>query len=256
MCNPRRVRVQATADIEQAWEETVNRTVELRQTLTREARVQQSLVDTLPEPVLQALEAALAAGCDGWSCCDGLYWYSVPGGSMSYDPRDRQVEIVARLDAEVQAGGTAGETLTGVVKERIETQGDATYYTDWGTKTEADARREAEQAAQRHLDQCTQELLRQAQARAAAERGDAVEAEARRRAEAALGETAARRGAQLDQQVQAGLRALGARCRLALNQLIAMAYRQAVLDYVRRQGAHLVQNEERDGVIDIEFDLA
>jgi hypothetical protein len=51
------------------------------------------------------------------------------------------------------------------------------------------------------------------------------------------------------------LEAVGLRCRQAFHQVLARAYRDAILAYARRQGAEVVHDREDDGTLEIEFRL-
>ena len=77
MCNPRRIRVSASRQIDEAWQHEVSRTVELSATVTGEARVRQPLGTELSGQTLRALEVALAAPDSGWVQIENGYRMTV-----------------------------------------------------------------------------------------------------------------------------------------------------------------------------------
>lgn len=257
MCNPRRVSVVATAELEEAWEHVVRRTVELRQSVTGEARVSQGVGDTLPEPVLASIERAMADGTDGWRRDGECYRRDVPGGYALYDPRARSLEIVATLEGVVEVSGTAEEKAAGIARGSLRTEGTGSYYDDgYGGGTEASARQAAEEEAKRKLEDERQRAIRQQRELAEQARDGAVSAEARARAEEQLARDAEARRADLSRRATEHLQLVGTRCRQHFNGLAARAWGDAISRYVAAQGGSLDHDiTESDGTRVISFTL-
>src|SRR4051794_37798174 len=115
MCNPRRITVTATRELAEAWQQEVSRTVRVQGWVAGEARVRRPLAASLADPVLRALEDELATGADGWREVAEGYRLDLEGGYLLYHAEDRSLEIVARLEEDVAAEGTATETVGGVL---------------------------------------------------------------------------------------------------------------------------------------------
>lgn len=256
MCNPRRIRVTATRQLNQAWEREVSRTVELQQQVIGEARVRQPLDATLGAPALRALESALAADDSGWREVEEGYRYDVEGGYVIYLVDEQALEIVATLQDEIQTLVEATRKLEGTVNTEISVEGEGRYYDDgWGGRTKTVAEREAQIAAQQELDNMSRVQIERAENEAEAEAARDIEAEARTQAENQLQQVARDRIAALSAQASQHLNTVGVRCRQAFHQVLARGYRDAILAYARRNGADNIQCNEDGNIMEIEFDL-
>lgn len=256
MCNPRRIRVTATRQLNQAWEREVSRTVELQQQVIGEARVRQPLDTTLGTPALRALESALAADDSGWREVEEGYRHDVEGGYVIYLVDEQALEIVATLPDEVQASVQVSRTLEGTVNTEISAQGEGRYYDDgWGGRTKKVAEREAQTAAQQELDNVSRTQIEQAENEAEAQAAAELEAEARTQAQAQLQQAASDRQDDLSAQARQHLNTVGVRCRQAFHQVLARGYRDAILAYARRNGAENIQCNEEGNILEIEFNL-
>lgn len=254
MCNPRRIRVTATQQIEEGWERIVRRTVEMRGSVSGEARVRQALDDSIGGPALVMLEAILASGHPDWAETQEGYRCSVPGGYVVYRPSDRSLEMVATLESEVMVSGEAEQRLQGVASGEVTAEGEATYYDDnWGGRTEEHAREEAAAAAQRRLDQARQARLEEDQRQAEAAAAESIESDAQRQAQVALEQAAAQRRAELDHQAAAHLEAVGLQCRQRFHRLLGEAYRDAILAYAQANRAEGIECRDDGTTVEIEF---
>lgn len=254
MCNPRRVTVTATRNIAEAWQREVSRTVELSEQVVGEARLRQALSSSLGNAALRALEARLAAGAPGWQTVDEGYRYDVEGGYVLYRPDEQALEIVASLHDVVQAQGSAVTVLQGELRDTLTAEEARTYYEDgYAGRNEARAREEAEEAVQKQLSLTLKERLAQAERQAESAEDARLQAKARQDAEQKLARSAEERRQALNQQAKTHLETVGLRCRQAFHQLLAQAYRDAILAYARRQGAEGIECHEDEGVLEIEF---
>lgn len=255
MCNPRRIQITATRQVHQAWEREVERVAEVAGTLTGEARISQALDATLGGSALMALQNALAQGFPGWAEQeDGSYRHPVEGGYAVYRPDSHSLEIVATLSEELRAQAAVRERLSGEFAGTVEAQVERGYYDDgYGGHTEQRARQEAQQAAPAALDQA----LRAHLAAAADAAETTQDAELRRRAQQQAQHDWERQADQrrdaLSRRAAAELQQVGLRARLAFHQLLAHAYREALLGLARRRGADGIQCRDTDGYLEIEF---
>ena len=256
MCNPRRIRVTASRQLEQAWQREVSRTVQLQEQVTGEARIRQPLDSTLGAPALRALESALAAEESGWIEVEQGYRYQVEGGYVTYLIDEQALEIVAVLADEVESSAQATTRLEGVVRREISVEGEGQYYDDgWAGRTREVGEKEAQRAAQQRLEREASSQVEQVAQEAEAEVLEAIESAARTQAEEQLQQKAAQRRALLSEQARQHLDTVGLRCRQAFHQVLAQAYRDAILAYARRKGADNIQYSEEGNIVEIEFSL-
>ncbi len=255
MCNPRRVTITATRELDEAWQREVTRTAELSAAVVGEARVVQSLAATLGAPALAALERTLAEGDPEWQETeDGGYRHQVEGGYVVYDPDERQLEIVATREDTVEASGTATELLEGRLRATLAVEGEGRYYDDeWGGHTRERAAKEAERRAEAGVAEAGQRQVEDARRQAEEDRAADVEARAEDAAREELQRAAEERRRELAVQARERLEDVGLRCRQAFHRLLGRAYRDALLAYARRQGAEIVTDADEDGVIELEL---
>lgn len=255
MCNPRRIRVRATAHLAEAWDQEVRRQVTLYGPAVGRAATRESLSASFGIPVLSALDRVLDQ-LDGWQPHDDGYRHDVDGGYVYYHADTGELEIVAELRADVRAEGEAETTVSGTVEETVEAEGVGVWYDDgWGGYTEVTAQRDAEANADTELARARADRLAQARAEAEAGAAEAVHAQARQAAQAALTEATAARTAELEHQATQQLASVGVQARAAFQQALALAYRDAILAYARSRQAEGVRLSSSDGVLDIEFEM-
>ncbi len=77
----------------------------------------------------------------------------------------------------------------------------------------------------------------------------------RHQAEIKLQQLAAERQATLSMQAREHLNTVGVRCRQAFHRVLAIAYRDVILAYARRNQAENIQYSEDGNIIEIEFNL-
>jgi hypothetical protein len=256
MCNPRRIRVRATRELAEAWEQEVRRQATRSGRTSGEARVRESLADSVGGPTLTALTAVLSARA-GWAeLPDGTFRHDLDGGHIIFDPQTRELEIVASVSAEVSVTGEASTSVAAEVSETVEAEGEGVYYDDgFGGYTADTAQRDAE----RNLELSLAEELRLRRERASqaadATAGASLEREAAARAEAAFTAASAARAAELRRQATERLMSVGVQGRALFHAALADAYRDAILAYALSRRASNLQTSDQDGVLDIEFEL-
>jgi hypothetical protein len=256
MCNPRRIRVRATRELAEAWEQQVRRQVTRSGRATADARVREPLADSIGGPVLAALTDVLSRLEDWSESADGSFWHELDGGRITFDPATRELEIVATASAEVSVTGEASATVTTEVSQTVEAEGEGVYYDDgWGGLNEDTAQLDAE----RNLAAALDEAARQGRDRASQDTdtavGEAVRQEAAERAEAAFDEAAAARAGELRLAAAERMLAVGVQGRAVFHAALADAYREAILAYALSRRASNLQQSEQDGMLDIEFEL-
>ncbi|MCP4656972.1 MAG: molecular chaperone DnaJ [bacterium] len=254
MCNPRRVTITATRELDEAWQREVTRTARLSAEVVGEARVRQPLGSTLSRQALAALEMALAEDEAWHELDDGTFRHAVEGGYVVYHPDAQELEIVAVRAGRVEASGEATEVLEGRLQATVEVEGEGRYYDDgWGGRDETHARRDAEQQARVRLDGAGRDAVEEAAEQAEAGASDEVRARADEAAQAELERSAEAARAELEDEARGRLEAVGLRCRQAFHQVLARGYRDVLFAYARRQGAEIVTNHEDAGAVEIEL---
>lgn len=256
MCNPRRIRVRATQELAEAWEQEVWRQAIRRGRASGEARVREPLAGSVGGPTLAALTAVLSR-LDGWEETeDGVFRHDLDGGQISFDPQTRELEIMATVTAEVSVTAEAATVVTAEVADTVEAEGEGVYYDDgWGGITEQDAQRTAEQNLGQSLQEAMQARRDSARQEADAAAGGEVERQAGDRAEAAFTAAAQARAAELRREATERLISVGVQGRALFHEALADAYRDAIVAFARSRRARNLQHSERDGVLDIEFEL-
>lgn len=257
MCNPRRVRITATRELDEAWQHEVTRSVQLSSVVTGDARVRQAMGETLGPQALRALEGALANGQPGWEELEGGYRLDVEGGYVVYHVDSQELEIVAVRERQVDVEGTVSSTLTGHLREELSVDAEGQYYDDeWGGHTRERAEREARTSAESGLDDAARRRLEEARGEAEDEAASEIEAEATERARSNLEQAQSEERERLEAEARSHLESVGTRCRQAFHRLLACAYRDAILAYMRRNGGELSREPVDDGTtLDIEFTI-
>lgn len=255
MCNPRRVRVTATRELNEAWQREVTRTIEMRERVRGEARVRQQLDTALGTPTLRALESALVEDAS-WVEVDEGYRYDLEGGYVIYLLEERALEIVAVLEDDIVTTEQETRLLQGRVTAEISAEGEGRYYDDgWGGRTLEVGEKDAQAAAQRQLEEQSRAKLEQAGIEAESEVAAEIEAAARHKATERLQQQAGDRQTALAQQARQHLETVGLRGRQVFHQVLARAYRDAILAYARRHGAENIHCQEGEDVVEIEFNI-
>ncbi|GAA1392541.1 hypothetical protein GCM10009639_24350 [Kitasatospora putterlickiae] len=254
MCNPRRIRVRATRELALAWEEEVRRTVVRRGEVVGEARITESLRGTVGAPTLAALPRAFA-GSPGWRETDEGYRHPVGGGYVLYRPDTAELEIVATASAVVESVGEASRAVSGEVRDTFEAQGEGVWYDDEPGLTQARARRQAQADAELRLRQAGERRIREEVERAGERLAAELDAAAGSAADAAYARATAEREARLRSDAATRLAAVGVAARNLFHEVLAVAYRDALLAFARSRGAEGIRCSERDGVLEIEFEL-
>jgi hypothetical protein len=256
MCNPRRIRVRATQELAEAWQQEVRRQAIRSGRTSGEARVRESLADSVGGPTLAALTAVLAR-LDGWvEFPDGTFRHELDGGHIVFDPATRELEITATVSAEVSVTEEASTVVAAGVSGTVEAEGEGVYYDDgWGGFTADTAQRDAEQNLERSMAEALRARRERAREEADAAAADALERAAAERAEATFTAAAAARAAALRREATDRLLAVGVEGRALFHTALAEAYRDAILAYARSRQASNLRHSEQDGVLDIEFEL-
>lgn len=255
MCNPRRVRVTATREIAEVWQQQIHRQIHRTGRAAAEVRIREPLGAMIGLPTLAAL-ATVLANRPGWRRDGEAYQHDLDGGYVRYDPGTCELEIVAAATAEVAVTAEATATAVGELHDQVRAEGVGTFYDDeWGGVTEQDARRSAQLNATDGLDAATRRRVDEVRHQIDVTQGAKVLAEAERKAEADLAAAVAEQSAELRDQAAARLTVLGIEGRNLFHQALGTAYRDAITAYARSRGADGLRCTEDGGVIDIEFEL-
>jgi hypothetical protein len=261
MCNPRRVRVQATRKIAEAWRAEIERAATAHTDVSSEARLVQLITDLLPPPARTAFEQAMRVAPD-WVWTDGEYRKELPGGYTAYRPDTGELEIVVRLTVAIEAVGSATLVASGEVVDEVTAEATGTYYTDnYGGMTQESARAQARRAAEAQADELAERrkevLKHQAEEAARLELGrrtGEAEAQARVSAERQLTLKAEGLRSDLDERASAELDAVQTETLKGIFQLVAAGYSAALQAYAQEYGENLRVVED-EGVIRIEFEV-
>ncbi|MFI8536920.1 hypothetical protein ACIGMX_42620 [Streptomyces aquilus] len=262
MCNPRRVRVEATREVVEAWELALERRASASDSVVSELEVRHPFGGTLGLATRQVFEATLTTA-DGWRAEEGGHVLELTDGRVRYDPATGELVVTARLEDQVTVEGRAAETLRGSVREQATGSGEGRYFADgFAGRTREVAEREAQVVAEADAVRRARELAGRLRVQADRESTTAAAA-AEARLQRAADDDARARLAEERERVRADLEArnreritrLGQDGLRAVNGVLATAYQRALLDFARRHGATGIRQEESDGGIDIEFEI-
>ncbi|MFF7449497.1 MULTISPECIES: hypothetical protein [unclassified Streptomyces] len=262
MCNPRRVRVEATREVVEAWELALERRVDVSDSVVSELEVRHPFGGTLGRATRLVFEHTLATA-EGWHEEHGGHVLPLPDGRVRYDPGTGELVVTARLEDTVTVEGHAAETLRGAVREEATGSAEGRYYADgFAGRTLEVAEREAQVAAEADAVRRARELAGRLRMQADQESATAAAAAESRLQRAAhadardrLAEQRERVRAELDTRNRERIATLGRDGLRAVNAVLATAYRQALLDFARQHGATGVRHEESEDGIAIEFEL-
>lgn len=258
MCNPRRIRVQATRRIAEAWQAEIEQAHRAHGDVTAEARLAQSIGDLLPPPARTAFEQAMRSAAD-WEWADGEYRRVVPGGQVTYRPDSGELEIVIKLSVAIEEIATATLVERGEVTDEVTADASGTYY--GGTQNAEHARVQAQRTADARADEMAaaraEALKHRAQETARHvlnERTAEAAEQARATAEERLTTRADEMRPELDQQAGDRLQAVREETLKGIFQLVAAGYSAALQAYAAENGENLRVSEE-GGVIQIQFEV-
>lgn len=262
MCNPRKIRVRASRRLAEAWQTEIARTAQVSETLTGEAHVVQPFGAALAAPVRDRFAELLAADPDWRETGDG-FRHDLPNGYLLYRPETGELEITARVSGEITGQATAVRAATGVAEGEAEAEVEERYYGDGyrgNTRRKAEAR--GKQAAEHAAEERARQELAMSKAQSVAEAqrgleeaGDEVEQEARDQAHRALLDRRDQRQRELDAEADRHAAERYDDYLRVVNQPLAHAYRDVLLERARRGDAQNLFYNERDGVIDIQFEI-
>ncbi|MFB7613657.1 hypothetical protein [Kitasatospora sp. NPDC056181] len=261
MCNPRRVVITAAHKLAEAWEIEVERTARLSSDVTSELTVTLPFGSSLGPATRVAFESGLRTS-GRWSERGAEIVLSLNAAEVRYHPADGTLRVVARLSDTVDTAVTTRLRDAGTVTREISGHGEGRYDPDTRRRSEADARRDAQAKAEADLAAKITAAAagmtaaaRSEQDRAEQQLGEDAQTQADLRVAEQHRTTEREKRRELDERNRARLDDLRDEALLAVNSVLADAYRRAVVDYARAHGAVDVDQREGDGVIDIQFEI-
>ncbi|MEB8343009.1 hypothetical protein [Streptomyces endophyticus] len=262
MCNPRRVRVRASSRLTRMWQEELRRTGRASTDVAGEATLRQAFGTLLGAAARRAFEAALGADTR-WTWQDGTYWMELDGGTVAYHLDTGEIEMTARLVDVVSAEAEVTRVVEGTVDVHTTAERTERYYDDnWGGLTKKVAERTARLEAQERADRkAAEQAARQleedrlaGQRTLAGQRAD-LDAQAREEAERRVAATAELRREELSRDATDRLADTRGEFLRPVHEVLAVAYRDAIVEYARVHGAQALQVDETDGMLNIQFEM-
>lgn len=262
MCNPRRVRVRASSRLTRMWQEELRRTGSASADVAGEATLRQEFGTLLGAAARRAFEAALGADTR-WTWQDGAYRMELDGGTVVYHLDTGEIEMTARLVDVVSAEAEVTRMVEGTVDVHATAERTERYYDDsWGGLSRSVAERTAQLEAQERADRkAAEQAARQeekarlaGQAALAAQRAEIDDA-AREEAERRVVAVAEQRREELSQDAAERLAEARTDFLRPVHEVLALAYRDAIVEYARANGAQGLQVDESDGMLNIQFEM-
>ncbi|MFB8180404.1 hypothetical protein ACFC8N_31065 [Streptomyces sp. NPDC055966] len=262
MCNPRRVRVRASSRLTRMWQEEISRTASASTEVAAEATLRQEFGTLLGVPARKAFESALGADTR-WTWQDDAYRLDTDHGTVVYHLATGEIEMTARLTDVVTAEAEVTRTLRGTVEVNAVAEESARYYDDsWGGLSRSVAERTARMQAQERADREAAEQIareeeqqRLAGQRQLAGQRDDIDAEARAEAERRAAAGAGRRREELERDAAVRLRDTRTGLLRPVHEVLAVAYRDAIVTYAREHGVQDLRVDESDGMLNIQFEM-
>ena len=262
MCNPRKVMIHLSRSIEESWRQTVEQTATATAELSETGRVTSRLrLDGEMGPMaLEMLERVLAGEFEGFEPWErderGCFYRAVGPVTMIYDPDMAGLSVETRLTETVAAEGRADAEVLGFTTGEVAVEAVGSYFEDgWGGRTEARARENARQEAEKRLERALDELHREQNAAKLA----AAETRARGDAEAAaqqnLDSLKKKARVAMRSRMQAILSSAEEQVYHIMNRAVGEAYRQTLLRAVRENGGRVRKDERTGSVVNLELEL-
>lgn len=262
MCNPRKVMIQLTQAIEQAWRATVAQAATRSGVVDELARIRADIpLDAeMGDLALQMLERLMQGEFPDYAAWErddaGNYRRDLGDVTLVYEPGSRQLLVEARLTELISAEAEASAEAAGFTVGEVAVEAVGRYYSDgWGGRTEERARGEAQAEAEQKLTQAIEALHHQQHAAEL----EAAAGEARARAEAAAAAQLAEREAEVRAALRQRLQSIvaGAEDRVyhSMNRLVGEAYRHALIHLVQENGGRVLADDHNGSVINLELEL-
>lgn len=262
MCNPRRVNIQLSRSVEEAWRQTVERTANVRGEVSEMASIPIAihLDDEMGELALQMLSRVIAEGFSGFpewqQDDDGNYYHELDGVTLVFNPQTYQITMNALLSEEILGEARAAATASGVTVGDLTVEAIGRYYDDnWGGRTEEHAKQEAGRDAEMRMRQAILNLEKEQHA----EKLKAAEDEAQEKAEIAARESLEQSQEEVREVIRVRLQSILAEAQEAaffvMNRAIGEAYRQTLQQLVLENGGNILLDEETGSMIRMEIEL-
>ena len=256
MCNPRRLEVRLTQEIEEEWRATV------RESATTHVDVQQrlerviSLADRLGPSARLGLAEALNEGFRGWQPVaeqEGCFENELGPLQLHLDTGAAELTVVAERESVVTGTGDAEQEYHANVRDTVEVHESDTAYDDgWDGRDEETVQRRLDERAQASLERKREEAIESQTAEAREDARRRATDEARRLAEQhaqAHGEEEQQR---LMEELEELLRQSSPLLHEEISALVGETLRRSVLHLVRVNGGELRRCEETEESIVIE----
>ncbi len=256
MCNPRRLEVNLTQQIEEEWQATVEEDATARVDVQERLERRIPLADRLGPSARAGLSAALAEGFRGWRSVEGeegRFTHELGPLQLNLDTGSGELVISAERQSVVSGTARAEAGYSAQIRETVEVRETGTAYQDgWDGRTVETVQQELDEKAEARMERERRRVIdeQSREAREAAERRAAAEAQAHAEDDAeALGEEERK-------LLRQELEALFQQSRSVLHEevaaLVGETLRRSVLHLVRVNGGELRQCEETDDAIVIE----
>lgn len=262
MCNPRRVMIQLSRAVEEAWRTTVDQTARVDGRVDELARIRANiqLGAEMGDLALQMLERIMRGEFpeyEPWTRdSDGNYCYSLEDVVLVYQPGTHQLTVETRLTEMISAEAHASAEASGFTVGQVAVEAVGNYYSDgWGGRTKERAIQEAQAKAEHDLDEATK-ALHQAQHMSEVENANKQAlAKAQRLASEELERRQTEMRAALRERLQVILANAEDRVYHTMNRLVGEAYRRSLIQLAQENGGRVLSDEQSGSVINLELEL-
>lgn len=262
MCNPRRVMIHLSRAIEEAWRTTVEQAATVQGEVQELARVTADIpLDAeMGDRALEMLERIMQGEFETFEPWkrdeEGNYRRDLGDVVLIYHPDTHQLIVEAALTQQISAEARATAEACGFTVGEVAVEAMGCYFDDdLISRTQEDARQEAQAAAKRKLEEATESLHRHQHGTEieAAERNALVQAEAQAATELEQLGHEAREA--LRERLQLILAQAQGRVHHTMNRLVGEAYRRTLIELVQQNGGRVLSDERSGSVINLELEL-
>jgi len=262
MCNPRRVMIHLARSIEESWRRTVEQTAAISGETAELAQINAEvcLNEEMGDMALVMLERVLSGEFEGfepWSRDSlGHYHRQMDDVTLIYDPETSRLSIEAQLTESVTAEARAAAEVCGFTVGEVTAEAVGCYYDDgWSARTKESAEAEAQEKAERRLEDAIEALHHQQNPELFAEAEARARSDAEARAEEELIRLQSQTRDALRERLQMTLAQAEERVYHVMNRAVGEAYRQTLRQIVMDSGGRIITDQRDGAIINMELEI-
>ena len=262
MCNPRKVMINLSKRIEEAWRQSVEETEQCDANICETGRLNANILlnsEMGPQSLIM-LERVLSGEFDDFPAWDrdesGNFIRNLDDVVIRYSPENTSLQIEAKLLEKISAKATATQELCGFTAGEVASEVVTHYYDDgWGGRTKDKVEKEAKIQAEKRLDDAINQLHREQNKEAFTIAEKKAKDEATNKAKQKLVKLANETRKAMQENLKIILHNAVSSARYEMNIAIGEAYRQTFLALVEKNHGSVISDTKTGRVMELEFEL-